>query len=380
MSAHLISDPRVLEQRRRGAARCLTAAVPPHSALDPAGLPAGPLHSPVMLSEYAAGARNAVRTCLNVHAGDRVAVIRDRERADIADAIVEESLAAGGDVVGWTMEDWVARPASEFPRGLADEIVAFRPSASFFIGESRVGELAFRMPMLKLLARDLRCRHGHMVGIDRALMLDGMVVDYDEVYRVTRRVHEIVRDAARIEVATRLGTELTATFSPRHRWVPCDGRYWEQGRFGNLPEGEVFTAPIGVDGLLVGEELGDHFAPRYGMLEEPVRLHVRGGRAIGVEMPGHPAIEAEVRAYLSQSADSNRVGEFAIGTNVGLSSIVGNFLQDEKFPGVHVAFGDPYGAETGADWHCPSHVDVLASRADVWVDGRQIMRDGRFLV
>jgi leucyl aminopeptidase (aminopeptidase T) len=234
--------------------------------------------------------------------------------------------------------------------------------------------------MLRLLTRELRCRHGHMVDIERALMLDGMTVDYDEVYRVTHRLHDIVREASRIEVATRLGTELTATFSPRRRWVPCDGRYWEQGLWGNLPEGEVFTAPVSVDGLLVGEELGDHFAHRYGLLEEPVRLHVRGGRVVATEMPGHPEIEAEVRAYLAQSPESNRAGEFAIGTNVGLTRIVGNFLQDEKFPGVHVAFGDPYGAETGADWECPSHVDVLASRADVWVDGRQIMRDGRFLV
>ena len=333
-----------------------------------------------MLPEYAVGARNAVRTCLNVRDADRVAVISDVDRADIAGAIVEEARAAGGDVAGWRMEDWVERPAKEFPRPLADEIVAFRPSVSYYVGESRVGELAFRRPMIELLARELRCRHGHMLDVDRSLMLDGMTVDYDEVYRVTHRVYEVAREASRIEVATRLGTELTATFSPRHRWVPCDGRYWEQGRWGNLPEGEVFTAPLSVDGLLVGEELGDHFASRYGLLEEPVRLHVRGGRVIGVEMPGHPEIEAEVRAYLGQGPESNRAGEFAIGTNVGLTRIVGKFVQDEKFPGVHVAFGDPYGAETGADWRCPSHVDVLASRADVWVDGRQIMREGRFLV
>jgi aminopeptidase len=233
--------------------------------------------------------------------------------------------------------------------------------------------------MLELLPRELRCRHGHMIGIDRALMLDGMAVDYEEVYRVTHRVFEIVRHASRIDVATRLGTELTATFSPTHRWVPSDGRYWEQGLWGNLPDGEVFTAPLSVEGLLVGEEIGDHFARRYGLLEEPVRLRVKGGRVAGVEMPGHPDIRAEVEAYLAQAPDSDRAGEFAIGTNVGLTRIVGNFLQDEKFPGVHVAFGDPYGSETGADWQCPSHVDVLASRADVWVDGRRIMQDGRFL-
>ncbi|HEY4027237.1 MAG TPA: aminopeptidase [Candidatus Dormibacteraeota bacterium] len=333
-----------------------------------------------MLSEYAAGARNAVRTCLNVRPGDRVAVVSDRSRADIAGAIVEESRAAGAEVVGWIMEDWVPRPALEFPRGLADEILSVRPTASFFAAGAAAGELAFRAPMLDLLARQLRCRHGHMVGIDRTLMLDGMAVDYDEVYRVTRRVHEVVRHASRIEVATRLGTELTATFSQGRRWVPCDGRYWEQGLWGNLPEGEVFTAPLSVEGVLVGEELGDHFASRYGLLEEPVRLRVSRGRVISVEMPGHPAIRAEVEAYLAQSPNSNRAGEFAIGTNVGLTSIVGNFIQDEKFPGVHVAFGDPYGDETGADWECPSHVDVLASGADVWADGRQIMQAGRFLL
>jgi leucyl aminopeptidase (aminopeptidase T) len=83
---------------------------------------------------------------------------------------------------------------------------------------------------------------------------------------------------------------------------------------------------------------------------------------------------------VSQDPNSNRVGEFAIGTNVGLTEIVGNFLQDEKFPGVHIAFGDPYGFETGADWECPSHVDALASHATVAVDGRQIMENGHFLV
>ena len=113
---------------------------------------------------------------------------------------------------------------------------------------------------------------------------------------------------------------------------------------------------------------------------KPVRLRVKGGRVASVSMPGHAEIQAEIEAYLEQGPNANRAGEFAIGTNVGLTRITGNFLQDEKFPGVHVAFGDPYGFETGADWSADSHVDVLASRADVYVDGRQIMAAGRFLI
>src|SRR5207302_4375864 len=106
----------------------------------------------------------------------------------------------------------------------------------------------------------------------------------------------------------------------------------------------------------------------------------RGGRVASVEAEGRPQLQAEVEAYLGQHPESNRAGEFAIGTNVGLTEIIGNFLQDEKFPGVHVAFGDPYGFETGADWECPSHVDVLASHATVSVDGRALMENGHFLI
>jgi leucyl aminopeptidase (aminopeptidase T) len=333
-----------------------------------------------MLPEYGPGARNAVRACLNVHRGDRVIVIETRTRQDIAEAIVEEVLAVGADVSRVVMEDVVTRPAREFPRTLAENIRKYRPTASYYVGEGLPGELAFRHPMLKLLADELRCRHGHMMGIERRVMLQGMAADYEQIYRVTRKVYEVARQAEKIQVTTALGTELTATFRKDWKWIPCDGRYWEQGQWGNLPEGETFTTPFRVDGLLVGEEMGDHFDHKYGLFETPVRLRVRDSRVVGVEMDGQPEILAEIESYFAQHPESNRAGEFAIGTNIGLTQVIGNFLQDEKFPGVHVAFGDPYGRETGADWEAPSHVDVLASHADVVVDGRKIMENGRFLI
>lgn len=332
-----------------------------------------------MTVDYSNGARNAVRVCLNVHEGDRVAIIKDLGRADIAQAIEDEAGRAGAHVRPWLMEDFVPRPATEFPARLADEILAFAPTVSFFIGGGLPGELAFRQPMRDLLVGRLRCRHGHMIGITPEVMLDGMAADYEEIYRQTRRVYEIVRQARTIEVRSPLGTELRATFHPAWRWVSSDGRYWEQGQWGNLPEGEVFTAPLSVEGGFVAEEIGDHFAGRYGLLKHPVRIHVANSRVSRVESEDG-AVAAELEEYLSQHPESNRAGEFAIGTNLGLTRVIGNFLQDEKFPGVHVAFGDPYGAETGADWSAPSHVDVLSTRTDVSVDGRPIMEAGRLLI
>ena len=331
------------------------------------------------LPDLADGARNAVRTCLNISAPDRVCIIRDLPRLRIAEAIEQEAKSTGATVRNWTMEDVVERPAAGFPRALAEEITRFKPTASFFIGTGMRGELAFRQPMLRLLTDELRCRHGHMIGIDEQLMADGMAGDYEEIYRMTHRVYDLARQASTITVNTALGTDLVATFSRSLKWIPSDGRYWEQGRWGNLPEGETFTAPLSIDGLLVAEELGDWFTPKYGLLKPPVRLTIKGGRLVSIQTPDEE-LAKDFGEYTSQHPNSSRVGEFAIGTNVGLSRIVGNFLQDEKFPGVHIAFGDPYGRETGADWECPSHVDALASHATVSIDGQRVMENGRFLI
>src|SRR5438270_1834563 len=332
-----------------------------------------------MKKEFAPGARNAVRTCLNITDQDRVAVIKDRVTGHIAEAIEEEARGTGAEVRSWTMEDHLQRPATEFPKVIAEEVLKFRPTASYFIGTGQKGELAFRRPLLHLLAEELGCRHGHMIGINDLLMTDGMAADYEEIYRVTQQVWNVAKVASEITVATRAGTDLKATFSKDRKWIPCDGRYWEQHRWGNLPEGETFTAPQSVDGVVAAEELGDWFAEKYGLFPKPVLMRVKGGRLASFETE-NPELRSEIEEYMAQSPCSNRVGEFAIGTNVGLTRIVGNFLQDEKFPGVHMAFGDPYAFETGADWQCPSHVDVLASHATVHVDGRKIMEDGRVLL
>ena len=330
-----------------------------------------------MLAEYIAGARNAVRTCLNVHEGDRLAIIETADRREIADAIAEEAAAAGGEVRRWVMDEVVARPAREFPRSLADAILALRPTVSYYVGEGMRGELAFRQPMLDLLTRQLRARHGHMIGVDRRLMVDGMATDYDEVYRVTRRVWEVARRAARIEVYTALGTELVATFNPAWKWIPSDGRYWEQGQWGNLPEGEVFTAPATVEGRIVADVLGDYFSAKYGVLEHPVTFELRDGRIERIEA-ADAALAEELRRHFWEAENGRRAGEFAIGTLEGLTRLSGNLLQDEKMPGLHVAFGNPYPHSTGADWESPVHVDVVATGCTIAVDGREIMRDGRF--
>jgi leucyl aminopeptidase (aminopeptidase T) len=133
-----------------------------------------------------------------------------------------------------------------------------------------------------------------------------------------------------------------------------------------------------VNGVLVAHVLGDYFSQRYGVLAHPVRVEIRDSRATRVAC-GQPGIAEELERYLDSAENGRRVGEFAIGTNVALTQLVGNLLQDEKIPGVHLAFGHPYPEETGARWASPVHVDAVAPFCTVDVDGRRLLEEGRFL-
>jgi leucyl aminopeptidase (aminopeptidase T) len=88
----------------------------------------------------------------------------------------------------------------------------------------------------------------------------------------------------------------------------------------------------------------------------------------------------DFQSYLEQHENGTRIGEFAIGTNEYLKEFVGNLLQDEKYPGLHVAFGNPYCNYTGAKWDSPIHVDVVMENISLWVDEKQIMEAGIFVV
>jgi leucyl aminopeptidase (aminopeptidase T) len=60
--------------------------------------------------------------------------------------------------------------------------------------------------------------------------------------------------------------------------------------------------------------------------------------------------------------------------------LTGNMLQDEKFPSVHCAFGNPLCEETGADWESKTHIDGLVLKSSIWIDGRKIMDEGKLLL
>lgn len=323
------------------------------------------------------GARNAVETCLAVQRGERVALIADEASREVA-ASLEHALAdCHADSRPLLIESVASRPLAGAPAEILDALE--QSDVGILCIQPREGELTARMAIVGVVERR-RIRYAHMVGVTPRIMREGMRADYRRVDRLSQQLCERMEHAVSLRVQTPAGTSFTATFDHALAWVKTSGlinpRYWS-----NLPAGEVFTTPASVDGTFVCDgTAGDYFNGKYGTLEQtPLVLEIEGGRLVGARCE-RDDLERDFWSYCHTDGNSDRVGELAFGTNLGLRDMIGVLLQDEKVPGVHLAFGDPYGNQTHADWSSRTHVDVLTRRCDVWIDDEQVIADGQYLL
>jgi leucyl aminopeptidase (aminopeptidase T) len=323
------------------------------------------------------GARNAAEVCLDIQPGERVALIADEASREVA-ASLEQALAdraAHADCL--LIEALAARPLTTAPREVEAALEA--ADVGILCVQPREGELGARMRIVAVVERK-RMRYAHMVGVTPRIMREGMRADYKRVDQLSQQLCERMQQAQRLTVHTAAGTAFTATFDASLAWVKTSGlinpRYWS-----NLPAGEVFTTPASVDGVFVCDgTAGDYFNAKYGSLDgTPLTLEIRGGRLVAAHC-SRADLERDFWSYCHTDANSDRVGELAFGTNLGLREMIGVLLQDEKVPGVHLAFGDPYGSQTHADWASRTHVDVLTRNCDVWIDDRQVIAKGQYLL
>ena len=336
----------------------------------------GSLHIPFD-PEYSTGAFNAVNVCLRVQPSEQVCVITDVATTEIAASIVHELEKLRAPYHAWVLEDMAERPLSDLPRAILDDLETSQ--VSIFAVQVQAHELRSRIQMTDVVNRR-KIRHAHMVNINRQIMLEGMRADFARVDRLSQKVVEMVRKASRIRATTAAGTDLTADLNPNYKWLKTSGIISPE-KWGNLPGGEIFTTPGEVNGTFVIDGVvGDYLCAKFGNLAgNPLSIRMKGNRLTEAHSENRE-LESDFWKYTHTDENSDRVGEFAIGTNIDLKDVIGEILQDEKYPGVHIAFGNPYGAHTGADWDSTTHIDVVGRKFNIWVDDEQIMCEGKFLV
>jgi aminopeptidase len=327
--------------------------------------------------ELQPGARNAIRVCLRLKPDERITIITDEVTRDIAAALQCEVEEVGAEHSVFVLEEHAERPLTDMPPVILEDLV--QSQVSIFCAQTQPGELRSRMQMSDVVNKN-RIRHGHMVNITRQIMREGMRADFRAVDALSQRLVERARLANKIKCSTPAGTDFEGEFSPTLKWLKTSGIITPE-KWGNLPGGEIFTSPMNSNGVFVVDGVvGDYLCQKYGDLQAtPLIIEVKDNRIRSLRCDDKELLE-EFHAYTSSDENSNRVGEFAVGTNTACTHVIGNILQDEKIPGIHIAFGHPYAEHTGADWVSKTHIDCVGRDFDIWFDDEKVMEGGKFLV
>ena len=323
--------------------------------------------------------KTIVETCSKLLPNEQATIITDNETLKIGSVIREFAEKITSKVKFHVLEQYGQRPLNSVPEEMKVDVK--KSDVTYYAAQAKPGELQkFRGPLL-LLAKNSG-REIHMPNINDKIMMTGMQADYYKIASLTFAIMRFAVKAKKARIVTPNGTNIQASFSNKIRWVPDTGLLWHKGMWGNLPAGEVFTCPKSIEGVMVVDgTLGDFFNEKYGDLRDtPISIPIANSRATVEDISSeNKDLLSEFKQYLRNDENSNRVGEFACGTNIALVDLISNLLQDEKFPGVHIAFGSPYPQETGANWQSSGHVDGIMRKCSLWFDDIQIIKDGKFL-
>ncbi|MEF8773965.1 MAG: aminopeptidase [Halobacteriales archaeon] len=302
-------------------------------------------------------AETAVHQCLALDPGERFVVVTDGERREIGEALYE---------VGSEVTDDAA--IVRYPPG---EQHGAEPPAQ--VAAAMASADAFLAPTTKSLshttARKDACEGGArgatLPGITPEVFTTGLDADYERIEAECDRLHDQVAGAEEIRVTAPAGTDVT--FRPGDReWRTDTGMIGEAGAFSNLPAGEVFVSPVEAEGTYVV----DGTMMPHGRLDgETLTFEVEDGRVTDIS-------DDEIRGMVEEAAEevgeaAYNLAELGIGTNLGVSELVGSVLLDEKAAGtVHVALGDDH--SIGGDVEAPIHLDGIITDPTVYADGEVV--------
>jgi leucyl aminopeptidase (aminopeptidase T) len=301
--------------------------------------------------------------CLGIGPNDSVLVVRSKEQRSIADAF---AAAVRGRAREVTVVDLppLSRHGEEPPPGIAEQMaradVVFAPTST-----------SLSATQARIEASKRGARVATLPTITEEVFVRAVPVDYAELKRRGGWLADRLTAAASARVSSAAGTDIVLSLEGRSGRSD-DGNLQERGAMGNLPAGEGFISPLETvgDGTIVF----DGSLAGYGLLNEPVRVTVAGGRAVDVD---GEAGEWLLRTLDAGGEHGRSLAELGIGTNPA-AILTGNVLEDEKVIGTaHIAFGTSAGL--GGVNVAGVHIDGVLRRPTVELDGVRVVDDGRLL-
>lgn len=316
------------------------------------------------------GAKHILDKCGTARLDDRILLIVDKNTRAMCRYFEEASSTLGLHltVVSIPIGE---NHGEEPPEDVADQMSSFSlvvALTSFSLAHSSA----------RLKASAAGARFLSLPQYSRSLLSDKMIrVDYRALAPTVRTVSNLFTLGSSVHLSSRAGTNLVIDIEGR-RGNFCPAFVEKPGELGSPPDAEANVSPVetGANGVAVVDGSITH--PSIGLLESPVRILFRAGRAVDFSS-ADPVTEEGVRA-LFESGESNRrvLGEVGVGLNPS-ATLTGTMLSDEGTLGtVHLGLGSNYfvGGENQVDFH----LDFVIREASIRVDNTTILENGTLVV
>jgi aminopeptidase len=200
------------------------------------------------------------------------------------------------------------------------------------------------------------------------MYFDSVLLDYPTVAKEWDRWAKKLEGADNVHI---LGKNTDLQFSTK-------GMLWEADHgFGNIPGGEIATC-------VVNETLNGHIyfenpAVLGGKLMHDTYIEWKDGKFVKATASTN---EDYLNKIIATDEGSHVLGEFAFGTNKGITNFTNDILWDEKIYGtLHVALGRAYKSLNGTNYS-NIHWDIIKDmrqEGEVIVDGVTVMKGGELL-
>ena len=338
---------------------------------------------------YRDGIKFSLTEHLRVKPNNKVVIITDSKSQQIANAFYNEAKKLAAEVQWYSMEGYSKGEQQKFPDEIMDQFQDTRKKIISLYLSNTGPEASYRYSLLNLgdpIAELLddkssaHIKHVSLPGITKKILREGCAVPRAQLKRGTDLIYRRLRKSQTVQIATLAGTELEIKLSKALGWrkeYKLDYGIWE-----NLPLGEVYSSPIDCNGKLVIDCLvGGYEKFGFGHMKRyPLEFTIKNGEVTNMTCRKATHLVTELGEEVFENDDvSNIIGEIGFGTNFGIQRLIGNILQDEKFPGIHIAVGSSM-PDCGEYWRSGVHVDMMMREPYVWVDNKCLMEEGKYVL
>lgn len=201
---------------------------------------------------------------------------------------------------------------------------------------------------------------------------DVCLLDYKSFGPAMNNLKKLMEKTDQVHIVNR-GTDLRFSIKDIPAIV-CGGNY-------NIPDGEVFTAPVkdSVEGVIT------HNAPTIyrGIAFDGIKLVFEKGKIVKAEATGGKT--RELKKILDTDPGARYVGEFALGFNPIIREPMRDILFDEKIAGsFHFTPGQAYeeadnGNRSAVHWDMVTIQRKDYGGGEIYFDDKLIRKNGKFL-